>query len=93
MDLQADLDADYAQGLAEDAIFDGATAVRVFFDLEYVEHFDVAGAGPVARGRVTQFPSAAATVNKQLVIRGVTYTVRGYRKLDDGLEVLLPLKV
>lgn len=88
-----DLDAIYDAEMAVDATFNGATAVRVFFDRAYQEALGIAGTQPVARGRVTEFASAAACVGKTLLIAGTTYTIRGYEPIDDGAEVQLTLKV
>ncbi len=88
---QSDLDAAYESELAEDATFDGATAVRVFFDRAYRGELGMAGAEPLARGRVSEFASAAACVGKTLLISGTTYTIRNWQPVDDGGEVELPL--
>ena len=88
---QDDLDFAYASELAEAATFDVATAVRVFFDKAYRGDLGMAGTGPMARGRVSEFPSAAACVGKTLLVGGTTYRINNWQPLDDGAEVELPL--
>jgi hypothetical protein len=87
---QADLDAAYASELAEDATYDGATAVRVFFDAAYQEALGMAGTNPVALGKASDFPAAA--VGKTLLVSGVTYTIRNREPVDDGALVRLQLE-
>lgn len=72
------------------ATYDGATTVNVIFDNEYLEQMGVAGTGPAALGRASDFPENTA-IGKTLLINGTTYTIRGREPLDDGQIVVLRL--
>lgn len=78
-------------GLALDATYDGATAVKVIFDNGYLEQFGLAGTRPTALGKASDFPAAA--VGKTLLVNATTYTIKGREPQDDGAFVLLTLKV
>jgi hypothetical protein len=88
-----DLDAFYvlksAGGLADPATHASVTK-PVFFDQGYLEQLGVAGTNPVARAKASDF--AAGDIGTSIVIGGVTYTIRGREKIDDGAEVLLQLE-
>ena len=72
------------------ATYNGATAVSVIFDNEYIEALTgIAGTTPVALGKATDF---ADPVGKTLLILGTTYTIRNKRPQDDGAIVLLDLE-
>lgn len=72
------------------ATYDGATAVSVIFDHEYIEALTgVAGTNPIAMGKATDFVDP---VGKTLLISGVTYTIRNKRLVDDGAIVTLDLE-
>lgn len=90
---QGGLNAIYSGPQAEDATFDGVNAVRVFYDRAYRLDLGMAGADPRARGRKTEFPSAAACVGKTLVIQGTTFTIANWEEVDDGAEVEMPLSL
>jgi hypothetical protein len=76
---------------ALEATYDGATAVKVIFDNEYLEQLGIAGTGPVALGKAATFPANA--VGKTLLVNGTSYTIRGREPVDDGAFVRLTLKV
>lgn len=72
------------------ATYDGAAAVNVIFDNEYIEAATgVSGTNPVALGQAADF---ASPVGKTLVVSGVTYRIRNARPLDDGAVVALDLE-
>jgi hypothetical protein len=86
-DLDAFLDTDE---FALDATYNSATAVKVIFDAAYLEQLGIAGTGPVALGKASDFPAAA--VGKTLAISSTTYTIRNREPQDDGAWVLLRLE-
>jgi len=88
-DLAAFYTLKSAGGLADPATH-AATTKPVFFDLAYLEQFQVAGTNPVARARATDF--TVADVGSAIVIGGVTYTINGVEPIDDGAEVILQLQ-
>jgi len=88
------LDAFYnvTSGFALDATYDGATAVKVIPEDDYLEQLGVAGLRQAVRGKASDFPAAA--VGKTLLVGGTTYTIKGREPLPpDRVEVLLTLKV
>jgi len=78
-----------AGGLADPATHASATK-PVFFDQGYLEQLGVAGTNPNARAKASDF--AVGDIGTSIVIGGVTYTIRGREKIDDGAEVLLQLE-
>lgn len=87
-DLDAFLDTDEH---AVDATYDGATAVKVILDNEYLlAHDMVSTTNPFAIGKASVFPAAA--VGKTLLIGGTTYTIRDRQLIDDGAFVRLQLE-
>lgn len=87
-DLDAFLNTDEH---AVDGTYDGATAVKVIFDNDYLRALGmVSTADPSALGKASVFPAAAVT--KTLLISGVTYTIRDRQPIDDGAFVLLQLE-
>lgn len=84
-----DLDVFFEDG--DDAVYDGATDVKVWFDRAYIEAATgVASTDPVALGKASDFASPAG---KTLVISGTSYTIRNAQPQDDGAIVLLQLEV
>lgn len=84
---------DSTSGFALDATYDppGANAsVKVIFDAEYADHLDVDGTVPAAVGLATDFPVGA--LDKQLVISGKTWIIRGREPIDDAAFVRLRLE-
>lgn len=92
MAFTEDLDAFFDtndHGLA--GTYDGATAVVVILDNEYLlAHDMVSTTNPVVLGKASVFPAAAVT--KSLVVSGVTYTIRDRQLIDDGALVRLQLE-
>ena len=77
-------------GLADPGTYDGATAVAVLFDNDYLEALGVAGTRPAAIGKASVFPAAA--VGKTLLVNATTYTIKGREPITDGAIVVLTLK-
>ena len=84
---------DTVSGFALDATYDpsGAnTAVKVIFDNPYIEQAGIGTSNPTATGLASAFP--ASCIDKQIVISGTTYTIRGREPMDDGAFVILQLE-
>jgi hypothetical protein len=92
MSLSSDLTAHFnsARGFATAATYDGATAVSVHFETEYIDSNGMGGHGPAAWGRTSDFPVAA--IGKTLLISGTTYRITHRRLQDDGKVVVLMLE-
>lgn len=89
-DLDAFLDTTY--GLAVDATYNSATAVKGFHDRAYLEQLGIAGTHPVFLGKASDFPESGTPVGKTLAIGSTTWTIKGREPIDDGAWVLLTLK-
>lgn len=88
-DLSAFFDA--TSGFATAATYDGATAVSVIFDHEFLRAFGILDtSNPSALGKASDFPAGAVT--KTLLISGTTYTIRSRQLMDDGALVVLQLE-
>jgi hypothetical protein len=85
---------------AVDAIYDGATKVKVIIDRAYLEGVGIGGTNPVATGKASDFPATA--IGKTLAedpehpwpawIGATSFTIRGREPQDDGAFVLLQLE-
>jgi hypothetical protein len=83
-------------GVAVAATYDGATAVNVVPDFDFIAQDGMAGHGPSALGKASDFPAGLAAaggcIGKTLLLSGVTYRIVQREKQDDGAVVRLQLQ-
>jgi hypothetical protein len=76
---------------AEDALYDGDTAMKAHLDREYLEPLTgIAGSNPVALVQTSALPDANP-VGKTLAIGGTTFVIKGREPMDDGAITRLQL--
>jgi hypothetical protein len=90
--LDAFIVAKSVGGLADPAVYDGATTIYGHFDNAYLEQIDglIGNKGPVFLCKATDVVSDPT--GKTLLVLSVTYRIRNIEPEDDGAFVRLILE-